>query len=153
MSPPPGFHSVNAYLVVQGASQAIEFYQAAFGARERFRLEGPDGQIGHAELTIGDSCVMLGEEAPALGRHAPLGEAWPPLTLSLYVDSVDETVSRALQAGATIVRPVQDQFYGDRTGTIKDPYGHYWTIATPVEDVAPDEMQSRYHQLINDSPS
>jgi PhnB protein len=140
---PDGYHSITPYLVVKGASAAIDFYKKAFGAQEHFRLGGPDGKIGHAELKIGDSVVMLADEAPQMGALAPPTIGGSPVRILLYVDNVDEVVPRAVAAGAKIVRPVADQFYGDRAGGIEDPFGHHWHVATHKEDVSPDEMTRR----------
>jgi PhnB protein len=144
---PDGYHSVTPYLVVKGAGAAIEFYKKIFGAKELFRLSGPDGKVGHAELTVGDSVVMLADEHPAMGSLSPPTIGGSPVKLLLYVDNVDEVVSRAVAAGAKIVRPIADQFYGDRAGGIEDPYGHYWHVATHKEDVSPDEMKRRAEAL------
>ena len=140
---PDGYHSVTPYLVVDGGARAIEFYKQAFGATELFRMEGPDGKIAHAEIKIGDSHVMLGDECNEMGARGPRSFGGSPVSLMLYVEDVDATVGRAVEAGATLTRPVADQFYGDRTGTLEDPFGHVWTIATHKEDVSPEEMQRR----------
>jgi PhnB protein len=140
---PDGYHSVTPYLVVKDAAHAIEFYKKVFGAQELFRLGGPDGKVGHAELRIGDSVLMLADEAPQMGSLAPPTIGGSPVRILLYVDNVDDVVPRAVAAGAKIVRPVADQFYGDRAGGIEDPYGHYWHVATHKEDVSPDEMKRR----------
>jgi PhnB protein len=144
---PDGYHAVTPYLVVKGAAGAIEFYKKVFGAKELFRLGGPDGKVGHAELTIGDSVIMLADEAPQMGALAPPTIGGSPVRILLYVDNVDEVVPRAVAAGAKIVRPVADQFYGDRAGGIEDPYGHYWHVATHKEDVSPEEMSRRAASL------
>ncbi len=140
---PEGYHSVTPYLVVQGAAKALDFYQQAFGATELMRMEGPGGIIGHAEIRIGDSPVMLADEHPDMGALSPETVGGSPVSLLIYVDNVDEVFARALAAGATQIRPVQDQFYGDRSGMLKDPFGHTWSMATHVEDVAPEEMDRR----------
>ncbi len=144
---PDGYHSVTPYLIVKDASGAIEYYKKAFGAKELFRISGPDGKLGHAELKIGDSIVMLADEAPQMGALAPGTIGGSPVQLMLYVDDVDEVVPRAVAAGAKIVRPVADQFYGDRSGGIEDPFGHHWYVATHKEDVSPEEMKRRAEAL------
>jgi len=144
---PTGYTSVTPYLVVEGASRAIEFYTAHFGAVERVRLPGPDGSVGHAELQIGDAIIMLADHVPDRGIRDPHAMGGSPVSLLLYVADVDETVAKAVAAGAELVRPVADQFYGDRTGTLTDPFGHKWTIATHKEDVSADEMKRRMAAL------
>jgi PhnB protein len=146
---PDGYHSVTPYLVVKDAAGAIEYYKKVFGAKELFRLNGPDGKVGHAELTIGDSVVMLADEAPQMGALSPPTIGGSPVRLLIYVDDVDAIVARAVAAGAKIVRPVADQFYGDRAGGIDDPFGHYWHVATHKEDVSPDEMKRRAEALFS----
>jgi PhnB protein len=146
---PDGYHTVTPYLVVNDAGGAIEFYKKVFGAQELFRLSGPDGKVGHAELTIGDSIIMLADESPAMGALSPQTLKGSPVRILLYVDNVDDVVPRAVAAGAKIVRPVADQFYGDRAGGIEDPYGHYWHVATHKEDVSPDEMKRRAEALFS----
>jgi PhnB protein len=140
---PDGYHAITPYLIVDGAARAIEFYKAAFGATELFRFPTPEGRIGHAELRIGDSVVMLADEAPEHGARSPGRVGGTPVTLMLYTEGVDKVVDRAVTHGATLKRPVADQFYGDRTGTIEDPFGHQWHIATHIEDVSPEELQRR----------
>ena len=140
---PDGYHSVTPYLIIKGAAKAIEFYQRAFGATELMRMNGPDGRIAHAEIKIGDSAVMLADEAPDMGHRSPQSLGGAGVGLMVYVDRVDEVYKRAITAGAKEVRPVKDQFYGDRSGTLQDPFGHTWTIATHVEDIAPDELRRR----------
>ena len=146
---PDGYHSMTPYLIVNGAAKAIEFYQKVFGAIELFRLGGPDGKIGHAELMINDSVLMLADEAPQMGALSPPTIGGSPVRILLYVENVDEVVPRAVAAGAKIVRPVEDQFYGDRAGGIEDPFGHYWHVATHKEDVSPDEMKRRAEALFS----
>ena len=136
--------ALSPYLTVNGAAAAIDFYRAAFGARELFRLTGPDGRIGHAELRIGDATVMLSDEWPDFGALSPPSIGGSPVKLHLYVDDCDAVVARAVAAGATLMRPVTDQFYGDRSGMIADPFGHSWFVATLKEQVAPQEMQRRW---------
>jgi PhnB protein len=140
---PDGYHSVTPYIVVDGGARAIEFYKQAFGATELFRMAGPDGKIGHAEIKIGDSHVMLADEHPEMNARSPQAFGGSPVSLMLYVEDVDATVGRALEAGATLTRPVADQFYGDRTGGVTDPFGHFWYVATHVEDVPPEELKKR----------
>jgi PhnB protein len=144
---PDGYHSVTPYLIAKDAGEAIDYYKKVFGAQELFRLSGPDGKVGHAELKIGDSVVMLADENPGMGSLSPQTIGGSPVMLVLYVDNVDEVIPRAVAAGAKIVRPVADQFYGDRTGGIVDPYGHHWHLATHKEDVPPDEMKRRAEAL------
>lgn len=143
---PAGYHSVTPYLIVDGAVRAIEFYKQAFGAVELMRLPGPDGKLMHAEVKIGDSPVMLADEGN--GQHAPQPGATPPVSFMIYVPDVDRVFARALAAGATEQRPVTDQFYGDRMGMLVDPFGHVWGIATHVEDVAPEEIDRRFAQMM-----
>ena len=140
---PDGYHSITPYLVIDGAARAIEFYKAVFGATELLRFPHPDGRIGHAELRIGDSIIMLADEFPDHDALSPGSVGGTPVSLMLYIEGVDQVVDRALTHGATLKRPVADQFYGDRSGTIGDPFGHQWTISTHVEDVPPEEMQRR----------
>jgi PhnB protein len=140
---PDGYPQVTPYLCVDGAAAAIDFYGRVFGATERMRMGGPDGKVGHAELAIGSGLVMLADEFPEMGQQSPRGLGGTPVTVSLYVDDVDAVFARALEAGATEVRAVTDQFYGDRAGQFEDPWGHRWSVATHVEDVSPEEMARR----------
>lgn len=147
---PDGYHSLTTYLSVKGAAAAIAFYKQAFGAEELYRLPMPDGRVGHAELQIGDSRLMLADEMPEM----PDAIAKSPRTLggvasglNIYVGDVDAQFKRAVDAGATVKRPVTNQFYGDRSGTVEDPFGHVWTIATHVEDVSPEEIAKRMAAL------
>jgi PhnB protein len=140
---PDGYPRVMPYLVVDGASAAIDFYKEVLGATERFRMDGPDGKIGHAELEIGDSVVMLADEFPEMGAKAPKAYGGSPVSMMVYVEDVDATFEVALKAGATTVRPVENMFYGDRMGTFVDPFGHSWSVGTHIEDVPPDEMAKR----------
>jgi PhnB protein len=140
---PDGYHSVTPYLYIRGAANAIEFYKKAFGAEELFRLPDQEGRIGHAELRIGDSVVMLADEYPKMKIVGPQTLGGTSVGLLVYVPDVDTIVGRALAQGAKLDRPIQDQFYGDRSGTVVDPYGHKWTIATHIEDVPPEEMEER----------
>ena len=140
---PPGYHAVTPYLCIKGAADAIDFYKRAFGASEVFRMAQPDGRIAHAEVQLGDSRVMLADEFPDMNFRGPQAVGGSPVHIHLYVDNVDAVFGQALAAGAKSVRPVQDQFYGDRSGTLLDPYGHTWHVSTHTEDVAPDELQKR----------
>ena len=139
---PDGYHAVTPYLIVSGAARALDFYKQVFGATETMRMAGPNG-IAHAEMRIGESVVMLADESPDMGYKGPVALGGSPVSLMLYVTDVDATFQRALAAGAVQQRPVHDQFYGDRSGTLEDPFGHVWTIATHIEDVAPDEIDRR----------
>ena len=139
---PEGYHSVTPYLIIDGASDAIAYYKKAFNATELFRMEH-QGKIGHAELKIGDSPIMLADEQPALGYRGPKSLGGTPVSLMIYVEDVDTIYKQAIAAGGNEVKPLQDQFYGDRSGTLTDPYGHLWTVATHKEDVTPEEMDKR----------
>ena len=140
---PAGYHSVTPYLIVKGAGDAIAFYTKALGAVELFRIEGPGGTVGHAEIKIGDSVVMLADEFPQMGARGPKTLGGSPVSLMVYLENVDARYEQAVAAGAKPVRPVQNQFYGDRSGMIEDPYGHVWTLATHIEDIPPGEMEKR----------
>jgi PhnB protein len=142
-TPPAGYHTVTPYLTAHDAVAAIDFYKAAFGAVEVVRLAMPDGAIAHAEVKIGDSHVMLGQEDPAWGNKSPKSLGGTPSGFMVYVPDADAAFARAVAAGATPDRPLEDQFWGDRSGSVTDPFGHKWTLATHVEDVAPAEMQKR----------
>ncbi len=144
---PDGYHSVTPYLSVKDAARAIEFYKEAFGATELFRLDEPDGKIGHAEIMIGDSHIMLADEKLEMKARSPQTLGGSPVGLMLYVPDVDATVNKAVEAGAKLLRPVADQFYGDRTGGIEDPFGHGWYVATHIEDVSSEEMTRRIAAL------
>jgi PhnB protein len=143
---PEGYHSVTPHLVIKGAAQALEFYKTAFGATELFRMEH-EGMIGHAEIKIGDSPIMLADEHPDQGHVSPTTLGGSPVGIMIYVDDVDKIYNQAISAGAREVKPLQDQFYGDRSGTLTDPFGHVWTVATHKEDVAPEEMDRRLANL------
>src|SRR5512140_1811642 len=136
---PKGYHSITPYLIIKGAAKAIDFYKAVFGATERMRMPGPNGMIAHAELNLGDSVVMLADEMPAMGFRSPETIGGSPVGILVYVKDVDDCAAKAVAAGAKALKPVQDQFYGDRSGTFADPFGHIWTISTHVEDVSPAE--------------
>ncbi|HET6840389.1 MAG TPA: VOC family protein [Candidatus Angelobacter sp.] len=140
---PEGYHNITPYLVVKGGAAAIDFYKKAFGATEIMRMPMPDGRVGHAELKIGDSVIMLADEFPDIEAVSPATLGNSPVGLLLYVDDPDATVNLAVSLGAKVKMPVKDQFYGDRNGTIEDPFGHKWTVAVHVEDVSPEEMQRR----------
>lgn len=140
---PEGYHSITPYLSVIDAVSAIKFYQQVFGAKEIGRISMPDGSVGHAELRVGDSTIMLAEEMPAWGNKSPATLGGSPVGIALYVNDVDAVFQRALNAGAVVVEPVKDQFYGDRSGTLTDPFGHKWHILTHIEDVTFPEMQKR----------
>ena len=139
---PEGYHTVTPYLIVNAGAKALDFYARAFGAIERLRIDA-GGKIGHAEITIGDSCIMLADEHPEIGALGPTTVGGSPVSLHLYVEDVDAVVARAVAAGATLVRPVADQFYGDRVGGVADPFGHRWFIATHKEDLSREELHRR----------
>lgn len=140
---PDGYRTVTPYLFVKGAASAIEFYKNVFGAAETVRMPGPNGRIMHAELKIGDSTIMLADENPQMGIQGPQSIGGTATSLHVYVENVDAVVEKATKAGAKLIRPVQNQFYGDRSGTLIDPSGHMWSVATHVEDVSPEEMRKR----------
>ncbi len=140
---PDGYHAVTPYLIVQGAAQALEFYQKAFGAKELFRMPRPDGKIAHAEIKVGDSHVMLADEVPGMNVRGPHSLGGTSVQILLYVKDVDSTAAQAVAAGLKELRSIKDQFYGDRSGTFQDPFGHIWTIATHKEDVPGEEMARR----------
>ena len=140
---PEGYRRVTPYLIVDGAAAAIDFYASVFGATERMRMDAPEGRVGHAELEIGDSVIMLADEHPEMNARGPRSVGGTPVSLHMYVEDVDGVFERAVEAGAKSVRPVEDQFYGDRLGSFEDPFGHHWSVATHVEDVSPDEMSKR----------
>jgi PhnB protein len=144
---PKGYHNVTPYLVVRDAAKAIDFYKEAFGAEELLRMPAPGGKIGHAELKMGDAHVMLSDEWPETGAVAPKKGERPPVSILLYVDDVDATFEKAVKAGAKAIRPVENQFYGDRSGQIEDPAGHVWAVATHVEDVTPEELGRRAKEM------
>jgi len=140
---PDGFHTLTPYLTVKGGAKAIDFYKRAFGAKELVRMAGPDGQtLGHAEVSIGDSILMLSDEFPGFGK-SPQTLGGTPVSLLLYVEDVDAAFKRAVEAGATVQQPVENKFYGERTGCVLDPFGHLWTLMTHIEDVSPAEMKKR----------
>jgi len=143
---PEGYHSVTPYLIIKGAADAIEFYKKAFGATELFRFPAPDGKIGHAEIKIGDSPIMLADEFAEMGYKGPQVLGGAPVSLMIYLEDVDAVFNRAVEAGASVKEAVQDKFYGDRTGTLTDPFGHVWHVATHKEDVSMVEMEERAKQ-------
>ena len=140
---PDGYHTATPYLIIRGAGDAIEFYKKAFGATELFRFPTPDGKIGHAEIKIGDSPIMLADEYPQMGYNSPQSLGGSPVSLMIYVEDVDTVFNRAVDAGATVKEAVQDKFYGDRIGTLTDPFGHVWHVSTHKEDVSTEEMERR----------
>lgn len=140
---PDEYPQVVPYLCVDGASAAIEFYSEVLGATERIRMPAPGGKIGHAELELGDSMIMLSDEFPEMGQRSPKTIGGTPVTMSVYVEDVDSVFDKAVKAGANALRPVENQFYGDRTGQFEDPFGHRWSVASRVEEVPPDEMAKR----------
>ena len=146
---PKDYNSITPYLVIRGAAQAIDYYKKVFGATELFRMDGPDGKVGHAELKIGNSHIMLADENPTMGpghtSAATIGTS--PVSLYVYVPEVDRVVERAKAEGAKILKPVQDQFYGDRNSFFQDPFGHLWNVATHIEDVAPKDLAERMKKL------
>lgn len=144
---PDGYHAVTPYLVVAAAAEAIAFYKKAFGATEVMRLDAPGGKIGHAEIRIGDSPVMLADEVPDRGYLGPKAFGGCAMSLLIYTDDVDAMFQRAIDEGATVVKPLADQFYGDRNGTLTDPFGHTWSIATRKEDWSPEEINRRFEEM------
>ncbi len=140
---PDGYHTVTPYLIIKNAAGAIDFYKKAFGAKELFRMPGPDGKVMHAEIKIGDSPIMMADEFPEMNCLGPQTRGGPTSSILLYVPDVDSLFKRVEAAGGKVVRPLQDQFYGDRSATFSDPYGHMWTIATHKEDLTMEEMEKR----------
>jgi PhnB protein len=145
---PDGYHTATPYLILGDAGKAIEFYKRAFGATELMRFPAPGGRIGHAEIKIGDSRIMLADEFPEMGYRGPAAIGGTPVSIMLYVEDVDAVAAQAVSAGAKITKEVKDQFYGDRLGTIEDPFGHVWHISTHKEDVPPDEMDRRVKEAM-----
>ncbi len=145
---PAGYHTATPYLVCKGADQAIECYKKAFGATELLRMPGPDGKVMHAEIKIGDSPIMLGEEVPEMGFRCPQTLGGSPVGIMLYVEDVDGLFEQAIEAGGKQQRPIVDQFYGDRSGTLEDPFGHIWTIATHKEDLSPEQINARFEEMM-----
>jgi PhnB protein len=144
---PDGYPVVTPYLSIDGAKKAIEFYTKVLGAEETVRMGAPGGKIGHAELKIGDSLIMLADESEEFGNRSPKTIGGSPVTLVVYVEDVDAVFQRALEAGASVIQEVEDQFYGDRSGQFEDPFGHRWNVATHTEDVSPEEMEKRMAEL------
>jgi PhnB protein len=140
---PEGYPQVTPYLYVDGAAAAIEFYVKVLGAKERMRMPGPDGKLGHAELELGNGLIMLADEHPDMGVRSPKAIGGSPMSIHAYVDDADAVFDAAIAEGATELRPVENQFYGDRSGQFEDPFGHRWNVATHVEDVPPEEMEKR----------
>ena len=150
---PDGYTSITCYLIIQGADKAIDFYRQVFGAEELLRLPGEDGRIAHAELQIGNARVMLADEYPEMDIRAPATLGGSAVGLMLYVEDADAVFDAAIKAGATEFKPLCDQFYGDRSGTIDDPFGHRWTIATRTDDVSHDEVRKRYDEMMSGADS
>jgi len=144
---PTGYAGVTPYLIIRGAARALDFYKKAFGATELMRFPAPGGKIGHAEMKIGDSVVMMADESTEMGHNSPQTLDGTPVSMLFYVADVDAQFAKALAAGGVVKQPLKDQFYGDRSGTIMDPFGHVWTIATHVEDVSAEEMQRRMAKM------
>ncbi|WP_020475160.1 VOC family protein [Zavarzinella formosa] len=144
---PDGYTSLTPYLFIGGAAKALEFYKAAFGAVEIFRMPGPGGLVGHAEMKIGNAIFMFSDENPKWGTKSPTTLGGSPASLMVYVENVDEAFEKAVAAGATVVRPLANQFYGDRSGSLVDPFGHQWMLATHIEDVPPEEMTRRMAEM------
>ena len=140
---PNGYHTVTPYLIVRDAARAIEFYRQAFGATELMRMEDHNGNIGHAEIQIGNSRIMLADEFPEMGASSPQTLGGTPVSILLYVENADEVFDRAVAAGAAVTRPMEDKFYGDRSGSVQDPSGHAWHIATHTEDLTPEAIGKR----------
>ena len=145
---PKGYGSVTPYLIIKGAAKAIDYYKNVFGATEIMRMPGPDGRIGHAELQIGDSRIMLADEFPEMGYRSAESIGASPVSLLVYLPDCDQVVAKAVAEGAKILKPVEDQFYGDRSGFIQDPFGHLWSIATHKEDVSPQELEERARKMM-----
>jgi PhnB protein len=144
---PSGHRTVTPYLAIKNAAKAVEFYKNAFGATESYKLMLPDGRLGHAEIRLGDSMIMLADEFPEYGGKAPETLGGSPVSIHLYVDDVDAFFTKALDAGAKELKPVMDQFYGDRSGQLEDPFGHLWWVATHKEDISSEEMQKRVQAM------
>lgn len=140
---PEEYGTITPYLIVEGANDAIAFYQKVFGAVEQMRLSGPEGSVGHAELKIGDSIIMLADPCPAMHFESPKKYGGTPVSSCIYVEKSDEVYAKAIEAGAEEIKPVENQFYGDRSGTIRDPFGHVWTISSRIEKLTPEEVQKR----------
>ena len=145
---PDNYTRVTPYLVVDGAAEAIDFYTRVFGGKEQMRMPAPGNKVGHAEIKFGDAVVMLADANPEMGHKSPKALGGSPISLLLYVEEVDATVAKAVENGAKLERPVENQFYGDRLGTVEDPFGHHWHVATHVEDVSPEEMKRRVEAMV-----
>ncbi len=145
---PDGYRSITPYLVIRGAADAIEFYETAFGATELMRLDGPEGKVMHAEMKIGDSAIMMADEFPEMDIVSPSTLGNSPVGILLYVEDADTVFQRAIDAGATEKKPLVDQFYGDRSGAVVDPFGHLWTVATHIEDLSPEELNRRFEETM-----
>jgi PhnB protein len=150
---PEGYHAVTPYLYVRNGNAALDYYKKGLGATELMRMPGPEGKIMHAELQLGDSRIMLSDETPERGQRSPQTLGGSPMGIHLYVENVDTVVKRAVDAGAKLLSPVQDQFYGDRSGQIEDPFGHTWFISTHTEEVSPDEMKKRMEKAFSAQPT
>jgi len=148
-APPKGYHAVTPYLRVNGADKALAFYKEAFGAKEKNRLMMPDGRVGHAELELGDSRIMLSDEFPEMGIKGPASLNGTTFALSVYVAKADQVFEGAVKAGAKVVRPLEDMFYGDRSGQLEDPFGHIWSVQQRLEDVSPKQMQKRLDKMMS----
>jgi PhnB protein len=148
---PEGYPRVTPYLMVDGASAAIDFYTTVLGATERMRMSAPEDKVGHAELEIGNSVIMLADESPEMDARSPRTVGGTPVSLHVYVEDADATFERAVEAGAKMLQPVEDKFYGDRSGSFEDPFGHRWHVATHVEDVPPGEMEKRAAAAMSDA--
>jgi PhnB protein len=149
---PAEYPRVTPYLIVDGGADAIDFYSTIFGFTERVRMAMPDGRLGHAELQLGDSVIMLADPFPDMGIRDPKDIGGSPVAISIYVEDVDATFAAAIAAGATSLQPVEDKFYGDRAGQLEDPFGHRWNVMTHVEDVPPEEMDRRAREAVADAP-
>ena len=145
---PDGYYTATPYLIIKGAARALDFYKQAFGAEELMRFPMPDGKVGHAEIKIGNSPIMLADEFPEMGHKSPESLGGSSVSILLYVPDVDKTFAQALKAGGKELQPLKDQFYGDRSGTLTDPFGHVWTVSTHKEDVSPEEMDRRHKAMM-----
>ena len=145
---PEGYPRVMPYLSIDGAAAAIDFYTSVLDAKERMRMPAPEGKVGHAELEIGDSVIMLADESPEMGNKGPTSLGGTPVSIMVYVEDVDATFAKALKAGGTELQPLEDKFYGDRSGSFDDPWGHQWHVASHIEDVSPEEMDKRMKELM-----
>jgi PhnB protein len=145
---PDGYHTATPYLIIGDAAKAIDFYKSVFGATELMRMDGPGGKVMHAEIRIGNSPIMLADEFPDMGFLGPLSLGGTSTSILLYIEDVDTMFHKALSSGATVVKPLQDQFYGDRSGTVLDPFGHQWTLSTHIEDVPNDELNRRMEEMM-----